>query len=62
MVLICWATGKRHLIWYSKSEQTTKSWYQFPDLGLDDYQFYLDAGPLSNLINFTVKTMNFGNS
>jgi hypothetical protein len=33
MVLICWATGKRHLIWYSKSEQTTKSWYQFPDLG-----------------------------
>jgi hypothetical protein len=24
-----------------KSEQTTKSWYQFPDLGTkDDYQFF----------------------
>jgi hypothetical protein len=45
-----------------KTEQTTKSWYQFPDLGTkDDYQFFLDAGPLSNL-DFTVKTMNFGNS
>jgi hypothetical protein len=33
-----------------KTERTTKAWYQMPDLGTkDDYQFFLDAGPLSNL-------------
>ncbi|MBX2828318.1 MAG: CocE/NonD family hydrolase [Flavobacteriaceae bacterium] len=35
---------------YEKTEPTTKSWYSFPDLGSkDQYQFFLDAGPLSNL-------------
>ncbi|ETN95703.1 hypothetical protein SAMN04487906_0902 [Zhouia amylolytica] len=35
---------------YMKDEPTTKSWYSFPDLGAkDQYQFFLDAGPLSNL-------------
>lgn len=35
---------------YEKTEPTNKSWYTFPDLGTkDQYQFFLDAGPLSNL-------------
>ncbi|GAB5400188.1 MAG: CocE/NonD family hydrolase [Aureisphaera sp.] len=35
---------------YEKTEPTPKSWYSFPDLGSkDQYQFFLDAGPLSNL-------------
>ncbi len=35
---------------YEKTEPTDKSWYTFPDLGTQDqYQFFLDAGPLSNL-------------
>jgi putative CocE/NonD family hydrolase len=43
-----------------KSEQTTKSWYQFPDLGTkDDYQFFLDAGPLCNLDKFYGKDNEF---
>ncbi len=43
-----------------KTEQTTKSWYQFPDLGTkDDYQFFLDVGPLSNLDKFYGKDNEF---
>jgi putative CocE/NonD family hydrolase len=43
-----------------KTEQTTKSWYQYPDLGTkDDYQFFLDAGPLSNLDKFYGKDNEF---
>jgi putative CocE/NonD family hydrolase len=43
-----------------KTEQTTKSWYQFPDLGTkDDYQFFLDVGPLSNLDKFYGKNDEF---
>lgn len=43
-----------------KSEKTTKAWYQFPDLGTkDDYQFFLDAGPLSNLDKYYGKDNEF---
>ncbi|MGO4816851.1 CocE/NonD family hydrolase [Flavobacterium sp. W22_SRS_FP1] len=43
-----------------KTEKTSKSWYQFPDLGTkDDYQFFLDAGPLSNLDKFYGKDNEF---
>jgi putative CocE/NonD family hydrolase len=35
---------------YEKTEPTTEPWYSFPDLGTEDqYQFFLDVGPLSNL-------------
>ncbi|WP_404814792.1 CocE/NonD family hydrolase [Rasiella rasia] len=35
---------------YEKTAPTKKPWYSFPDLGTQDqYQFFLDAGPLSNL-------------
>ncbi|NND63097.1 MAG: CocE/NonD family hydrolase [Flavobacteriaceae bacterium] len=35
---------------YEKTEPTPQTWYTFPDLGTQDqYQFFLDAGPLSNL-------------
>ncbi|MFD0975824.1 CocE/NonD family hydrolase [Salinimicrobium gaetbulicola] len=35
---------------YEKSTPTDTTWYSFPDLGTQDqYQFFLDAGPLSNL-------------
>ncbi|MEL4308467.1 CocE/NonD family hydrolase [Joostella sp. CR20] len=38
------------LFGYEKSEPTTESWYNFPDIKTQDqYQFFLDAGPLSNL-------------
>ena len=43
-----------------KSEKTAKAWYTFPDLGTkDDYQFFLDAGPLSNLDKFYGKDNEF---
>lgn len=33
-----------------KTEPTTKAWFKFPNVGTnDDYQFFLNAGPLSNL-------------
>lgn len=33
-----------------KTEPVSEPWYDFPDLGTrDQYQFFLDAGPLSNL-------------
>ncbi len=35
---------------YEKNKPTKESWYSFPELGSEDqYQFFLDAGPLSNL-------------
>ncbi|MCW5520603.1 CocE/NonD family hydrolase [Aureitalea sp. L0-47] len=35
---------------YMKSEPSKKSWYKFPSLGTkDQYQFFIDVGPLSNL-------------
>lgn len=35
---------------YEKEQPSTKPWYTFPDLGTkDQYQFFLDIGPLSNL-------------
>ncbi|NKI27642.1 CocE/NonD family hydrolase [Arenibacter sp. 6A1] len=35
---------------YMKDKPTTEDWYTFPDLGTQDqYQFFLDAGPLTNL-------------
>ncbi|MBO6606724.1 CocE/NonD family hydrolase [Psychroserpens sp.] len=35
---------------YMKDTPTTEAWYNFPDIGTEDqYQFFLDAGPLSNL-------------
>jgi putative CocE/NonD family hydrolase len=43
-----------------KEERTTKSWYTLPDLGTkDDYQFFMDAGPLSNLDKFYGKDNEF---
>nr|WP_239524913.1 CocE/NonD family hydrolase [Leptobacterium flavescens] len=38
------------LFGYDKPGPTTEAWYKFPELGTQDqYQFFLDAGPLSNL-------------
>lgn len=35
---------------YEKTKPVNTAWYSFPDLGTQDqYQFFLDAGPLSNL-------------
>ncbi|WP_298897239.1 CocE/NonD family hydrolase [uncultured Psychroserpens sp.] len=35
---------------YMKDTPTKEAWYEFPDIGTEDqYQFFLDAGPLSNL-------------
>ncbi|MBQ4821105.1 CocE/NonD family hydrolase [Aquimarina sp. MMG016] len=35
---------------YEKTEPVSESWYTFPELGSkDQYQFFLDVGPLSNL-------------
>ncbi len=35
---------------YMKDKPTREAWYSFPELGTkDQYQFFLDAGPLSNL-------------
>ena len=35
---------------YEKTEPTPESWYNFPDIGTQDqYQFFKDVGPLSNL-------------
>ncbi|WP_016989732.1 CocE/NonD family hydrolase [Flavobacterium sp. ACAM 123] len=43
-----------------KSERTTTDWYKFPDLGTkDDYQFFMNAGPLSNLDAFYGKDNEF---
>jgi len=38
------------LFGYDKEKPTTEAWYQLPELGTQDqYQFFLDNGPLSNL-------------
>ncbi len=38
------------LFGYEKDEPTSEAWYTLPELGTQDqYQFFLDAGPLSNL-------------
>lgn len=38
------------LFGYEKKEPTNKAWYEIPELGTkDQYQFFLDVGPLSNL-------------
>ncbi|WP_394749195.1 CocE/NonD family hydrolase [Spongiimicrobium salis] len=38
------------LFGHIKDTPTTTPWYEFPDLGTpDQYQFFLEAGPLSNL-------------
>ncbi len=38
------------LFGHEKTQPTAKPWFNFPDLGTEDqYQFFLDAGPLSNL-------------
>ncbi|AFL81996.1 putative hydrolase, CocE/NonD family [Aequorivita sublithincola DSM 14238] len=38
------------LFGYEKTEPTDKPWFKFPELdSKDQYQFFLDAGPLSNL-------------
>lgn len=38
------------LFGYQKDAPTKESWYSFPEFGTkDQYQFFLDAGPLSNL-------------
>ncbi|MBT0608428.1 CocE/NonD family hydrolase [Aequorivita echinoideorum] len=38
------------LFGYEKTKPVKEDWYQFPELGSkDQYQFFLDAGPLSNL-------------
>ncbi|MBC9795311.1 CocE/NonD family hydrolase [Sinomicrobium weinanense] len=38
------------LFGYMKDKPTTEAWYEFPELGTkDQYQFFLDAGPLSKL-------------
>ncbi len=35
---------------YEKTKPTTEPWYSFPDIGSEDqYQFFKDIGPLSNL-------------
>jgi len=41
---------------YEKTAPTKKAWYGFPELGTEDqYQFFLDAGPLSNLDKYYKK-------
>lgn len=43
-----------------KNKPTTKPWFQFPNIGTnDDYQFFLDAGPLVNLDKYYDKSNEF---
>lgn len=43
-----------------KKGRTTEDWFTFPNSGTnDDYQFYLDAGPLSNLDKYYDKDNEF---
>ncbi|MFK7834158.1 MAG: CocE/NonD family hydrolase [Winogradskyella sp.] len=45
---------------YMKDQPTTKSWYQFPDIGTEDqHQFFLDNMPLSKLNTFYDSTNVF---
>ncbi|MGB7784725.1 MAG: CocE/NonD family hydrolase [Salinimicrobium sp.] len=44
------------LFGYEKNQPTNEAWYNFPELGTkDQYQFFLDAGPLSNLDKYYKK-------
>jgi putative CocE/NonD family hydrolase len=44
------------LFGYEKTQPTDKPWYKFPELGTkDQYQFFLDAGPLTNLDKYYKK-------
>jgi putative CocE/NonD family hydrolase len=41
---------------YEKTKPTKEAWYTFPELASEDqYQFFLDAGPLSNLDEYYKK-------
>ena len=41
---------------YEKTKPVTKSWYPFPELNTkDQYQFFLDVGPLSNLDEYFIQ-------
>ena len=43
-----------------KTKRTTENWFTFPNVGTnDDYQFYLDAGPLTNLDKYYDKDNEF---
>lgn len=43
-----------------KTKRTTEPWYKFTNTGTnDDYQFFLDAGPLSNLDKYYGKENEF---
>lgn len=43
-----------------KSKLTTEDWFEFPKIGTnDDYQFFLDAGPLVNLDKYYDKSNEF---
>lgn len=44
------------LFGHMKSKPVTEAWYELPDLGTQDqYQFFLDAGPLTNLDQYFKK-------
>lgn len=43
-----------------KNKLTTEDWFEFPKIGTnDDYQFFLDAGPLVNLDKYYDKSNEF---
>ncbi len=43
-----------------KNKLTTEDWFKFPNIGTnDDYQFFLDAGPLGNLDKYYDKSNEF---
>jgi hypothetical protein len=43
-----------------KTKRTTEDWFKFADVGTkDDYQFFLNAGPLSNLDKYYGKDNEF---
>ncbi|MGB5943328.1 MAG: CocE/NonD family hydrolase [Leeuwenhoekiella sp.] len=45
---------------YEKTEPTKEAWYSFPELPSEDqYQFFLDAGPLTNLDKYYDETNVF---
>lgn len=44
------------LFGHMKNKPVTEAWYELPDLGTQDqYQFFLDAGPLTNLDQYLKK-------
>ncbi|MBL7560774.1 CocE/NonD family hydrolase [Olleya sp. YSTF-M6] len=47
---------------YMKDQPTKEAWYKFPEIGTEDqYQFFLDAGPLSNLNTYYGEDNEFWN-